>query len=56
VSFVCPLSWVGEVWVVAAVLLCAGSFWLNPPLPVDENGNWYNPPPRPAEFMDVDPL
>lgn len=35
---------------------CAGSFWLNPPLPMDEDGNWVNPPARPAEFVDVDPM
>ena len=34
----------------------AGSFWLNPPLPMDEQGRWINPPARPAEFVDVDPL
>jgi len=25
-------------------LTTPGSFWLNPPLPVDENGNWYKAP------------
>lgn len=37
-------------------LTTPGSFWLNPPLPCDEQGNWINPPKRPAEFMDVDPV
>jgi hypothetical protein len=25
----------------------AGSFWLNPPLPMDLDGNWINPPSSP---------
>jgi hypothetical protein len=38
--------------------LWAGSFWLNPPLPMDEDGNWVGPtkPKRPAELVDVDPV
>ena len=33
-----------------------GAFWLNPPLPRDERGNWYSgaPPGEPAA-PDVDP-
>ena len=32
-----------------------GSFWLNPPLPMDENGNWVDPPIHPMELeLDVD--
>ncbi|KAK9816684.1 hypothetical protein WJX72_003671 [[Myrmecia] bisecta] len=33
-------------------LTTPGSFWLNPPLPMDETGMWYNPPPPPA--LDID--
>lgn len=32
----------------------AGSFWLNPPLPMDEQGNWVNPPAHPME-LELDP-
>ena len=35
----------------------SGSFWLNPPLPMDEEGNWVGPtrPTPPAAQVDVDP-
>jgi hypothetical protein len=33
---------------------CAGSFWLNPPLPMDADGNWVNPPRHPMQELDVD--
>ena len=32
---------------------CAGSFWLNPPLPRDASGSWWDLPPEP--LFDVDP-
>ncbi|KAI3425903.1 hypothetical protein D9Q98_007876 [Chlorella vulgaris] len=37
-------------------LTTPGSFWLNPPLPMDEEGNWYNPPVAPEPAFDVDPV
>ncbi len=43
-------------WPLTHSTPATGSFWLNPPLPMDEDGNWVNPPARPAEFVDVDPL
>jgi len=38
-------------------VLRPGAFWLNPPLPMDEQGNWVGPTrPREDYLMDVDPL
>lgn len=34
-------------------LMTPGSFWLNPPLPMDEDGNWVGPT-KPRETFDVD--
>lgn len=49
-------QWPNTVLRASCGTCAAGSFWLNPPLPMDAQGNWVNPPQRPAEFMDVDPL
>jgi len=36
-------------------LTTPGSFWLNPPLPMDEFGNWVDPPKHPMGMqVDVD--
>lgn len=34
-----------------------GAFWLNPPLPMDEDGNWVGPtrPQQQSFAPDVDP-
>lgn len=34
---------------------CAGSFWLNPPLPMTLDGDWINPQAQPAVLLDIDP-
>lgn len=37
-------------------LVATGTFWLNPPLPMDVEGNWVDPPKSPYgdSWVDID--